>query len=401
MKGRGPLVTLIAVAALSCATQETAPLSEGSTTPAVRRGHLASRQLLSGELVAEDAAVAVAPVVRIWPLQVRWIAEDGIQVEEGDRIMEFDNAQLASNLEDQNSAIVEAESRLQQVTAQSASDESAARLEVEKQRAAVAKALLQAELPEGLTSAKELATRRKSLEEAELQLAQAQTTLEARREGGAASVDATRLALDGARRELAHTEASLERLVLRSPRSGVLVLSDSDEGRAMREGDQVWPGRTVARIPDLDSLIVVANLYDVDEGTVAPGLRVRASLDAFPDEVLSGIVRRVEQIAQPLNSTSDRRAFKVLIDVQGLDSDRMRHGMSVKVEVLSPSSEEALLVPRGDLTWDQGQVLLHLAGGRSTAVTLGDCDNQSCVVLDDSDSEVIQASAASPGGGGT
>jgi multidrug resistance efflux pump len=304
--------------------------------------------LLSGELVAENAVVAVAPVVRIWPLQVRWIAEDGSQVEEGDRIMEFDNAQLASSLEDQHSAIVEAESRLEQVIAQSASNESAARLEVERQRAAVAKAHLEADLPEGLTSAKELASRRKSLEEAKLQLARAQTTLEARRQGGAASVDAARLAVDGARRDLANTEASLEKLVLRAPRSGVLVLSDLDEDRAVREGDQVWPGQTVARIPDLGSLIVVADLYDVDEGTVVPGLAVRASLDAFPAEVLEGTVRRVEQIAQTLNSTSDRRAFKVLIDVQGLDSDRMRHGMSVKVEVLSPPSAEVLLVPRDD-----------------------------------------------------
>jgi hypothetical protein len=49
-------------------------------TVQARRGVLVERLFLTGELVAEEAVYLLVPNARIWPMRVRWLAEDGIEV---------------------------------------------------------------------------------------------------------------------------------------------------------------------------------------------------------------------------------------------------------------------------------------------------------------------------------
>ncbi len=324
--------------------------------------------------------MAVAPVVKIWPLQVRWLAAAGSRVTAGDRIVEFDNAQLASRLEDERSAIVSAESALDQARASTATEAAAARLEVARQRAALAKAELAADLPEGVTSEQELANRRQELQASQLRLAQAEMTLRARQDGRDATLGAARQVLEEARLKYEQTRADLERLVVRAPSDGVLLLGESMEGSVLRVGDQTWPGNTVARIPDLSTLQVVADLYDVDDGLVAPGMEAEVILDTFPEEVLTGVVAQVEEIAQPMGRRTDRRSFRVLVAVEGIDPTRMRPGMSVRVEVSYQAVEDAWLVPRHRLVWRGEQPHLEAPGGELEPVSLLDCSTDHCAL---------------------
>lgn len=393
---------VLAVSLYGCATRSPAS-EEGSTASAaaaplrVERGGLARRLLLSGEVVAEQAAVAAAPIVRIWPLQVRWIAEDGSRVEADQRVVEFDNALLASRLEDLRTRTIEQSSKLDEVTARAAADESAALLELERARAALRKAEIRAELPEGILAAKELADRRQERDAARLDLVAAETAFAAKREGGRAAVAEARLTLAQAQRELATNEQSLDRLVVRAPRAGILMVGEYwQEPRPIREGDQVWPGMTVARIPDLSTLVVRARLYDVDDGLVSPGQRVQAFLDAYPGRPIAGTVRAVERIAQPVAAKSLRRAFRVTVDLEASEREQMRPGMSVRVEVPLRLAG-ALSAPRQALLWMGGKPHLRLADGATVEVRLGPCSASRCVLASGPREGTLLAAATSDG----
>jgi multidrug resistance efflux pump len=381
------LLAVLAAAQIGCASRSTASEEEAAgagRTAALRveRGDVQRRLLLSGEIVAEEAAVAVAPMVRIWPLQVRWIAEDGAQVAAGERVIEFENSQLASRLQDQRSRILEERSKLDETEARTAADESTALLELERKRAALRKAEIRAAVPEGILAAKELADRKKELAAATLDLAAAQTAYDARRKGGGATVDDARRSLADADRELATTEESLERLVVRSPRGGILMVGQFwQEPRPIREGDPVWPGMTVARIPDLSSLVVRARLYDVDDGLVVAGTKVQAFLDAFPGRPFAGTIRAVERIAQPVATGSLRRAFQVVVDLGNADRRELRPGMSARVEVPLPLAG-VVSVPRRALGWRGGAPYVVLADGTRRDVRLGACSTSRCALLD-------------------
>ena len=111
----------------------------GATAPAedleVRRGEFAGHFLLTGELVAEDAELLVVPNANIWPVTVRWIEEDGTEVEAGDVLVEFDNSQLASNLEELERSALEAANQRASLRATVKGEEIEAELRYERSKA--------------------------------------------------------------------------------------------------------------------------------------------------------------------------------------------------------------------------------------------------------------------------
>jgi multidrug efflux pump subunit AcrA (membrane-fusion protein) len=85
-------------------------------------------------------------------------------------------------------------------------------------------------------------------------------------------------------------------------------------------------------------------------------------------------------VAQEVSRRSQRRGFRATIALEGSDPETMRPGMSVKVEILARTIDDALLVPREalDLSADPPQALLR--DGGSKEVRLGPCDARECVV---------------------
>jgi len=345
------------------------------------RGELARDLILTGELVAEEAAVLAGPSVRVWPLQIRWVADDGASVEAGDPVVEFDNSQLVSNLEERRLAVVEAANRLTTLEAEAAAREAEARFAVDQAEARLATARLDATVPNGLLPEREVDRRRLELDRAKLALAQAELELASQRQVSGAELEMQRVALERARSEVTQAEEGIARLTLRAPRPGIVNLARNPrENRTFSTGDTAWPGLVVARLPELDTLAIEAWLFDVDDGLVAPGLPVTAGLDAFPDEALSGRVRSVDPFAQDAGLRSQRRFFRTVVDVDRLDPARMLPGMSVKVVVHLPPVKGALLLPRRCLEWSAGGPHAVLAGGRRVPVELGACNATACAV---------------------
>ena len=381
-----PWLTPVTWAALTLAT-----VAEWSTTPAraelvVTRGDLPHRFLLTGELAARDAALLVAPNANIWPLSIRWLEEDGAEVSTGDPIVEFDNSQLATNLEELERAAVEAQSQLTSLQATVRAEEIETELVFEQKKADLDKARLDASVPPELLSEQEFEERRLTFERAELELKEAGEALELKRASTRARLEKQKNSLEKAKRAAQRARHGIELLTLEAPRDGILLVSDNwEEGRPYESGDSCWPGLIIARIPELSSMMVEAQLFDVDDGQVRPGMPVQATVDAFPDVPLSGEILETDSIAKEESPRSARRVFRTLVRVDGLDYDRMRPGMSVKI-VVEDRREDVLLIPRVALDWMSEQsgssIVAARPGGDHQPVTIGPCDATRCVLED-------------------
>lgn len=372
-----------AIPLLGCSCWGCAGEAEGGSDPGdlqVRRGSVAPTLLLTGELTAEDAMIMVAPSVGIFPLTLRWIADEGQAVSAGDTLAEFDNTQLAGNIEALRSEVTTAGNELQRAEAQSGSDRVQKYFELEEAKAAWEKARLAAELPREMTSEQEWAKLQLELEKAERNLHKAEKALAAAEESAEATIGIQRLALEKAETALGRAESGIDELRLEASRDGIVVVHENfQEDRPFRAGDTTWVGMPIVSLPDLDTLYVRATLFDVDDGQIAEGASVVASLDAFPDEILHGTVRSVAGFAEQQGRRSSRRSFEVAIDLEGLDTERMRPGMSVKIEVERPA-EEGLVVPRGTLAFGGKFADLRLADGSWRSVEVAACDVAHCLV---------------------
>lgn len=346
---------------------------------AVTRGSFQSRILLTGELKAEDAVQLIAPNANIFPLEVRWVAEDGIEVSQGDLVVEFDASQLAANLDDMFIRALEAESELESERARVAAEINEAEVELERQRAENAKARLDAEVPAELRSGREHQMSQLNLKRAELELEGIERRLKNARESGTNDIELRNIEVRKAYNEVERAEASIGKLTLKAPRDGILILGENfREGRPLRPGDTVFPGMLAAQLPDLATLGVEGRLFDVDDERVAAGQLVTARLDAFPDRAYTGRVVEVEEIADQADGRSLRRFFTVRITLDQVDPELMRPGMSVKVVIEDEPEDGVLLVPRACLDFDGDTPRAVLTGGRRVDVELGPCDAFHC-----------------------
>ena len=347
----------------------------------VHRGTLEAHLLLSGELEAERSAALPVPLTPNWQVQIRWLAADGAAVAAGERVIEFDNSDLARSLEDQRLAASRAREELASVIAKAQQTAAEKTFAVEEAQAKLATAELDASAAAGLLSAREAQNRELARAKAQVGLEKAaeERTAEARR--AAADRAIAEIGLEKAARALERAESGIDALALEAPRAGIFVVENHPwEGRKIQVGDAVWPGIAVGSLPDLTSLRVRAALFDVDRARLAPGMAAHCTLDAFPREPIPCRVVAVSPVAREPEARSLRRVFPTWLSLERIDPERMRPGQSVKVEIVVDRRENVLLAPRAALDVETEPPRARLADGARRAVRLGPCDAQECVV---------------------
>lgn len=347
----------------------------------VRRGPFEQRMLLTGELVAERGARLQIPNVNIFPMVIRYLAEDGSEVKAGEVVAEFDNSQIVESLENLKSSAQEAENQLLSTRSRVANEVSEAFFTRERRQADLEKAEIAASVPLEVKALQEYERDQFELKKARLELRAANEALAATKEAGEREVRRKELELEKARRNIERTQDSLEAASLKAPTDGMFLLGIDHEGRPFRAGGSSFPGFMLASLPDLGSLMVEARLFDVDDGKIQPGDPVMATLDTFPDWRIPGVVREVGRVADAQGIDSVRRSFVVLIDLEATDPQRMRPGMSVKVE-LKRGEDDSLLIPRAAISYRDGEPWAHRNTGGPVKVRLGECNPTLCRLLD-------------------
>jgi multidrug resistance efflux pump len=380
------MTALRTCAALALAFAVTACFSgyraeKDATALRVRRGTFSNDIVITGELRAARGEEVAVPRLPQWQTTIKWIAPDGAEMKKGDRVVELDNSTFSTNLDAKRQAVAQAEQQLQQKEAEWKADTLDKQLDVERKRADYDKTKLDAAVPREVVSGREFNDRQLKFQRATVELAKAIDVFKSQRTSVKSDRDNLLLGLQKAQRELTAAERAIEELILRAPHDGIVVIRDHPwEGRRLQEGDGVFVGFPLAQFPEMSSLQVEADLADVDDGRIGAGMPATVVLDAYPNESFPGAVTSISAVAQESSRMSLRRAFRVIVKLDRLDAARMRPGLSARVVVHAMSQQNVLLAPRGAIDFSTAKPRLFLDGGRTTAVDLGACNAQECVV---------------------
>lgn len=343
--------------------------------------------LLSGELSAVRQASIVAP--RGEALQIRWMTEDGTDVKEGERVIEFDAARLIQSIEDLRLKVRQAENERESRARAVVAEADGKRVAVEKADVEAKKARIDAAVPRDLRPAVEWARFQSTAAEKEATLQKARLDQQAFRTSLRSDLEVLRRAEEKARRELEVAEKALLATSVRAPRSGIFLAGNfwqwGPEGpRKLQPGDTVWPNFPVASIPDPTEMEVSAALSEVDHGRIGAGMKTRCILDTYPDRVFEGRIEDVGAVAaesaRSFGLSTARTGFPVRVSLAVTDPI-MRPGLSVRVEVLRAAWPQALVVPRHALHFEKEQAVVVRKGlGGRTVVRVAGCTPVDCVV---------------------
>jgi membrane fusion protein (multidrug efflux system) len=158
----------------------------------------------------------------------------------------------------------------------------------------------------------------------------------------ASAFDQAEIAVDDARRNLTYTE-------VRAPFAGVVT------ERLVNVGDSVTLNQPLFRIIDFDSIVARIYVPQKELPSLVPGLSARVTADAVGAASLVGSVDRIAPVVDPGTGT-----VKVTIAIprqQGL-----RPGLYVEVELVTAVHEDALLLPKRAVVYDNDQLFVFRVG---------------------------------------
>ncbi len=167
-----------------------------------------------------------------------------------------------------------------------------------------------------------------------------------------------------------------------APSAGVVILRGVEEGETVVGGTSVFGGGTeLFTIADLSTLLVKAAVNEVDIGKVENGDTVAITVDAFPDDTASGVVRLVPPAARQQERI---RVFDVEIEVES-GAHILRPGMTANVRIAGPSRDDVIRIPVEAVFFIEGSPIVYkVTSGDTerTPVTLGLSDLSYVEILD-------------------
>lgn len=324
-----------------------------------------------GELVAGRSVQITAPM-SVQGLQIVWLAPSGEAIKEGDPAIRFDPSAVRQQLVEKEAALRQSDASLEQALAEARIKEeedrralSAARYQVERARIEVSK--------QEVVSALQGEESKIDLGLAEERLRTQQATNDMHTAASKARIASLERVKSQAEAEVAITKRRLEKMEVKAPLSGVIVyMPNYSQGwmnaKPFKIGDSVWPGSSLAEIPELSSIEMKGKLEEIDRGKISAGMPVRIRLDPMPEKVFTGKLSALSPLTEQSFEWPPTRNFRASARFDEPD-ERLRPGMNGRIDVIVDRLPNAISVPsKAVFTKDGKPVVYRMERGSPVAV---------------------------------
>ena len=270
-------------------------------TTKVRKGDVVVRTFARGELRAVRSATLVAPNL-FGTVQVTQMAPLGALAKDKDLIVEFDDSEVNSRIEEKQLELDQIEEQIKKAQADLAIRNNQDQVELLRARYSVRRSELEVRRNELLP----VIDQRKNslnLEESKRRLQQLESDIKSRQEQAKAEMAVLNERRNKGRLEMARERQRLSQVKLLAPMSGLVAVRQNRQGMFMpgmqipdiREGDQVQPGIPVADVLDLSELEIVAKIGELDRANLKEGQDVNIRLDALGEKTFHGKIKNDER----------------------------------------------------------------------------------------------------------
>src|SRR5207253_6568379 len=131
----------------------------------------------------------------------------------------------------------------------------------------------------------------------------------------------------------------------RGPIDGIVVSLSVDVGQTVTAAYQAPTLFLIAN--DLTKMQILANIDEADVGKVREGLEAKFTVDAYPGETFTGMIRDVRQAP---NTIQNVVTYPAVIDAPNPDR-KLRQGMTASVNITAARKDDSLRVSNAALRW--------------------------------------------------
>jgi HlyD family secretion protein len=359
-------VILMVAAVASVAAYRLRPVAASTTLPMApaRKGDFAVIVRCRGELKARMSKQVNAPV-NVPDLRIVWAAPPSSPVKAGDVVVKFDPSGAKQQLQEKEAALRQAQATLDQEVAQ-------ARITGEQDKLDLSTSHYQAEKARLEASKQEIVSALQGEEnKIDLALAEEDTKVKAAASHLHAASDASKTASltrlrDQAQFDVDLTKKRLSQMEIVAPLSGIIVyLPNYSQGwmnaKPFQVGDQVWPGASLAEIPDLNTLEMEGKIEEIDRGRISVGNPARVRIDALPELTLPAKLSAFSPLTEQTWEWPPSSSFRGYSAIQKPDP-RLRPGMNGSMDLEIDKIRDAISVPTKALFTRNGKPVVFVNG---------------------------------------
>ncbi len=339
--------------------------------------------IVRGELLSERSRSIVAPSSR-GMLQLVWLVDEGIYVEEGDVVARIDESSMLTQRESREVQLETQQANLDNFLANKPN-------QIRSSESSLQTAGYDLELAEirlGLAefeSEQQRASRQLSYENALLNVDEAERSLASLINKLEVDEMRQRTRIRQAQQRLDDVIEQIEALTLLAPISGIVVYGETFGGategmRKIRAGDSIHRSGTIITIPDLSEMLSKINIIEGDYRKVALGDPVEIRLDAIPGPVFTGKIDNIASLAS-YDEMARKSYFNAVVRLDSVDAG-MRPGMTASLRITYEKREQALYIPNEAVFEVDGRTVVFPRKElpRPREVRLGDRNMMSVVV---------------------
>jgi HlyD family secretion protein len=149
---------------------------------------------------------------------------------------------------------------------------------------------------------------------------------------------------DGHQAKFQQHQSALAQLEVLAPYDGMLVYERNWRGEKASVGQTVFPGSTIAKIPNLEKM--QAKLYVLDKNAIdlKIGQKVNLTLDAYPDKNLSGEVLSVSGFSRTIERGNPTKYFELTVSLED-QSSTLQPSAKVSATVSVADTRSTIIIP--------------------------------------------------------
>jgi len=154
----------------------------------------------------------------------------------------------------------------------------------------------------------------------------------------AESIKQAELMVKAIKIELEAAEEDLQDYMLVAPYDCLITSISASEGH------KIIADQEVIEIIDFNSIIIRADLPEVDKNKIKEDMEVNIYFDAYPDNLVKGNVFRIGQIPVTTGAGTFYEIFIVFTDLHGIEIENI-YGLNAEIEIITSGGENILVVP--------------------------------------------------------
>ena len=158
-----------------------------------------------------------------------------------------------------------------------------------------------------------------------------------------ADIQSAEARLEQSKSQLETSQVNLTYTIIKSPIDGVVINRNVNVGQTVAASFQAPVLFQIAN--DLTKMQVECSVDEADIGKVKESQKVRFTVDAFPDENFSGVVKQVRYSPEVVQNVV---TYTTIVDVANPEL-KLRPGMTATVSIVTGEARNALRVPNAAL----------------------------------------------------